>query len=98
HAECEKIDSAWRGVKLLVDRTNFRENIRMELLNVSKEDLLNDFEDSPAVMRSGLYNHVYTAEYGQFAGQPGGAMVANYEFDAGPQDMKLLGYCASVSA
>ncbi len=98
HAEFQKIESAWRSLKLLVDRTNFRENIRMELLNVSKEDLLNDFEDSPEVMKSGLYKHVYSAEYGQFGGQPVGAMVANYEFDAGPQDMKLLGYCASVAA
>lgn len=98
HPDYQKIESAWRGLKLLVDRTDFRENIKMELLNVSKADLLNDFEDAPEITKSGLYKHVYTAEYGQFGGQPVGSMVANYEFDAGPQDMKLLQYCASVSA
>ena len=96
--ELQKMESAWRGLKLLVDRTDFRENIRMELLSVSKSDLLNDFEDAPEITKSGLYRHVYTAEYGQFGGQPVGAVVANYEFDAGPQDMKLLQYCASVAA
>jgi type VI secretion system protein ImpC len=98
HADLQKVESAWRGLKLLVDRTDFRENIRVELLSVSKGDLLTDFEDAPEITKSGLYKHVYTAEYGQFGGQPVGAMVANYEFDAGPQDMKLLGYCASVAA
>jgi len=97
HPDFQKLESAWRGLKFMVDRTDFRENIRIELFNVSKEDLLNDFEDSPEVMKSGLYKHCYTAEYGTFGGEPIGAMIANYEFDAGPQDMKLLGYCASVA-
>jgi len=98
HPEVQKLESAWRGLKLVVDRTNFRENIKIELLNVSKDDLKTDFEDSPEIVKSGLYKHVYTAEYGTFGGQPVGAMIANYEFDAGPQDMALLGQCASVAA
>lgn len=39
HPTFQKIESAWRGLKFAVDRTNFRENIKFELLNVSKEDL-----------------------------------------------------------
>ncbi len=98
HAEVQKLESAWRGLKLLVDRTDFRENIKLEVVNVSKDDLLNDFEDSPEVTKSGLYKHVYTAEYGQFGGEPIGGLIANYEFSQKPQDMKLLQYCASVAA
>ena len=98
HPEVQKLESSWRGLKFLVDRTNFRENIKVEVLNVSKDDLLNDFEDSPEVVKSGLYKHVYTAEYGQFGGEPFGAMVANYEMTAHPQDIKLLQYAGSVSS
>ena len=72
HPDFQALESSWRGLQLLVDRTNFRENIKIEILNVSKEDLLDDFEDSPEVMQSGLYKHIYTAEYGQFGGQPVG--------------------------
>ena len=54
HPAFQSLESAWRGLQLLVDRTNFRENIKIEILNVSKEDLLDDFEDSPEVMQSGL--------------------------------------------
>jgi len=93
----QKLESAWRGLKFVVDRTNFRENVKMELLNVSKGDLLNDFEDAPEVTKSGLYKLAYTAEYGQFGGNPFGAMIANYDFGPGPQDVKLLQYAASVA-
>jgi type VI secretion system protein ImpC len=41
---------------------------------------------------------VYSAEYGQFGGRPYGAIVANYEFGPGPQDIALLQKCASVAA
>jgi len=93
----QKIESAWRSLRFLVDRTNFRENIKLEMLNVSKDDLLNDFEDAPEIPKSGLYKTMYTAEYGQFGGNPYAAMVGNYEFGPGPQDIKLLQYVASVA-
>lgn len=98
HPEVQKLESAWRSTKFLVDRTDFRENIKLEIINVSKEDLLDDFEDSPEVVKSGLYKTAYTAEYGQFGGEPYGAMIGNYEFGPGPQDMKLLQYVGSVCA
>src|SRR5262245_6143961 len=40
HAEFQKLESAWRGLKFTVDRTDFRENIKIEMLNCSKADLM----------------------------------------------------------
>ncbi len=98
HASFQALESSWRGLKLLVDRTDFRENIKVELINASKQDLLEDFEDSPDIVQSGLYKHVYTAEYGQFGGQPVGALIANYYFDPSAPDMKTLQHVASVAS
>ena len=95
--EFQKMESSWRSLKYLVDKTDFRENNKIEIINVSKDDLLADFEDAPEIVKSGLYKLLYTAEYGQFGGQPIGAVVADYDFGPGPQDMKLLQYAASVS-
>jgi type VI secretion system protein ImpC len=95
--EFQKLESSWRSLKYLVDKTDFRENNKVELINVSKDDLLADFEDAPEVVKSGLYKQLYTAEYGQFGGQPVGAVIADYDFGPDPQDMKLLQYAASVS-
>lgn len=97
-AEYQALESAWRGLKFVIDRTDFRENIKVELLNCSKEDLLTDFEDAPEIPKSGLYRLVYTAEYGQFGGKPYGAMFANYDFGPGPQDVALLQQCAAIAA
>ena len=93
----QQMESAWKSLKFLVDRTDFRENIRIEMINVTKEDLLSDFEDAPEIPKSGLYKSIYTSEYGQFGGKPYGVLIGNYEFDAGPQDMKLLQYISSVA-
>ena len=93
-----RLESAWRSMKFLVDNTDFRQNIKIEFINVSKSDLLDDFEDAPEVVKSGIYKHVYTAEYGQFGGQPVGAIIANYEFGPKPQDIQLLQYVASVAS
>ena len=98
HKDFQKLESAWRSLKYLIDNTDFRENIKINMVNISKQDLLDDFEDSPEVPQSGLYKIVYTAEYGQFGGQPYGAMIANYDFGPGPQDIKLLQNVASVAA
>ena len=98
HPQFQALESSWRGLKLLVDRTNFRENIKLELLNASKQDLLDDFEDSPEIVQSGLYKHIYTAEYGQFDGQPVGALIANYFFDPSAPDVKTMQYVASVAS
>jgi len=98
HPDLQKLESAWRSLKFLIDRVDFRENIRVEMLNVTKEDLLKDFEDSPEIVKSGLYKTVYSGEYGVFGGKPYGVICANYDFNTGPQDMELLKKCASVSA
>jgi type VI secretion system protein ImpC len=97
NSKFQQIEAAWRGLKFVIDRVDFRENIKVELLNVSKEDLLMDFEDSPEIPKSGMYKIVYSAEYGQFGGKPYGLLVANYDFGPGPQDIALLQNCAAVA-
>ncbi len=94
----QAIESAWRGVKMLVDRTDFRENNKIELLNVTKEELLDDFEFAPETAQSGLYKHVYSSGYGQFGGEPVGAIIGNYAFTPSSPDMKLLQYVGAVGA
>ena len=93
----QKLESAWRSLKYLIDHTDFRENTKVELLNVSKQDLIDDFEDAPEIVKSGLYKLSYTEEYGQFGGQPYGMMVGNYDFGPGNQDVALLQNIASIA-
>lgn len=97
HPTFQALEAAWRGLKFVVDRVDFRENTRVSFVNVSKEDLLEDFEDSVEVPKSGMYKTVYSNEFGQFGGRPYGIVIANYAFTPLPQDMALLDACASVA-
>ena len=98
HEDVQKLESAWRGLKFVVDQTDFRENIKIDILNISKDELLEDFENSPEIPKSGLYQHVYTAEFGQAGGEPFGAMVANYDFGPGPRDIALMQKVSAVAS
>lgn len=94
----QKLESSWRELKYLVDRVDFRENIKVEVLSVSKSDLLEDFEDAPELTKSGLYKIAYSNEYGVFGGKPYGLISGNYDFSPNPQDIDLLRQCAAIAA
>ncbi|GLT13668.1 type VI secretion system contractile sheath large subunit [Vibrio algivorus] len=94
----QQMESSWKGLKLLVDRTDFRENNKIDLLHATKEELLEDFEFSPETTQSGLYKHVYSSGYGQFGGEPTGAIIGNFAFTPSTPDMRLLQYMGSIGA
>ncbi len=98
HSAFQQVESAWRGLKSLIDRTDFRQNVKIELLDISKDDLRQDFEDSPEIIQSGLYHHTYIEEYDTPGGEPIGAVISNYEFDRSAQDIALLRNISKVSA
>jgi type VI secretion system protein ImpC len=98
HPDVQKLESTWRGLKFLIDRVDFRENIKVEMLSVSKDELLTDFEDAPELVKSGLYRIAYSNEYGVFGGKPYGLMCGNWELGPGPQDTLLLQKCAAIAA
>ncbi len=98
HQEFQQVESLWRGLKQLVDNTDYRQNVKTEILDVAKDDLRQDFEDAPELIQSGMYWHTYTAEYDTPGGEPIGSVISAYEFDASPQDVALLRNISRVSA
>jgi len=93
-----QLESAWRAIQFLVERTDFTENCEIAVVNASKSALLADFEDSPEVVRTQYYQSVYTSEFGQFGGRPYAAIIADYEFGPSARDVWLIQRIASVSA
>ncbi|MCE1117722.1 MULTISPECIES: type VI secretion system contractile sheath large subunit [Pseudomonas] len=98
HPEFQRVEATWRGAKSLIDQTDFRQNVRIELLDISKAHLVQDFEDAPEIAQSGLYLHTYTQEYDTPGGEPIAAAISNYEFDRSPQDIALLRNVSKVAA
>ncbi|MDR3073434.1 MAG: type VI secretion system contractile sheath large subunit, partial [Deltaproteobacteria bacterium] len=96
--EFQALESSWRGLKFLIDRTDFRENVEVEYINATKEELADAFQNASEVAESDLYKLLYTAEYGQFGGKPIGAIIGNYHFSPSGADMYLLQKMAGVAA
>ena len=94
----QALESAWRALSFLVERTDFRENIQIDVVNLSDEDLLDDFDDFIDITRSGFYKMAYSREYGQYGGQPYAALICNYRLGPSGRDLRLIQKLASVAA
>ena len=100
HEDFQKLESAWRGLHYLVNNTETDENLKIRVLNVSKADLgktLKRFKGT-AWDQSPLFKKLYEEEYGQFGGEPYGALVGDYHFDHTPPDVELLTEMSKVAA
>lgn len=99
HAEpVQKLEATWRGLQYLVQRTDFKSNIEIDLLDVDKESLREDFEEAPDVTHSGLYKHIYVQEYDTPGGKPFSAIISDFEFDHSNQDVNFLRDLSKVAA
>jgi len=94
----QKLEASWRGLKFLVDRTDFKKNVKIDVLDISKDDLAEDFEDAPETIQSGLYKHVYTEEYDTPGGEPYAAMISSFDFASTPSEVALLQEVSKVAA
>lgn len=98
HPKFQKLESTWRGVKMLVDSFDFDKNIELNLINCTKGDLLQDFRDAPERTSSGLYKQIHQKHFNQYGGKPYGLVIGDYEFDNSGQDIELLENCAAIGA
>lgn len=98
HENFKRLEAVWKGLEFFLKRTDFRQNIEISLLDVSKEELEEDFEDNYDVTNSVLYRHIYSSDYGQYGGHPVGAVVADYYFGPHAADVNLMRKLAGISA
>ena len=56
----QKLESTWRGIRFLVERTNFNENIKIVLSDITKEEALEDFDSNLDITQSVMYKQVYS--------------------------------------
>ena len=100
HADFQKLESAWRGLHYFVNNTETDEQLKIRVMNVSKQDLgktLKRFKGT-AWDQSPLFKKMYEEEYGQFGGEPFGCLVGDYHFDHTPPDVELLGEMSKIAA
>jgi type VI secretion system protein ImpC len=81
-----------------MDQSETGEKLKIRVLNVTKKELLRDLQRAPEFDQSALFKKVYEEEYGVFGGAPFSALLGNYEFGRGPEDIELLEKISNVAA
>ena len=98
HADFQKLESSWRGLKYLVMQSETSTQLKIKVLNVNKKDLIKDFKTAPEFDQSALFKKIYEEEYGTFGGAPYASLVGDYEFSRHPEDFFLLEQMSHVAA
>ncbi|MER3417068.1 MAG: type VI secretion system contractile sheath large subunit [Gemmataceae bacterium] len=98
HPDFQKLESTWRGLHYLVHQSETGTELKIRVLNVTKRDLLKDFERAAEFDQSTLFKKVYEEEYGQLGGEPYGMLVSDFEFSRHAEDLNLLKMMAGVAA
>jgi type VI secretion system protein ImpC len=88
HPELRRLEAAWRGLKLLVDRLPFRDGVVLDVLPARRESL-----------SESLYYQVLLPEHeAEEAGDPLSAVLLGFAFDNSQADVDLLGDIAETGA
>jgi len=98
HASFQKLEGTWRGLKYLMDQSETSDKLKIRVLNATKTELLRDLQRAPEFDQSALFKKVYEEEFGVFGGAPFAALVGDYEFGRGPEDIDLLELISKVAA
>ena len=98
HPSFQKLEGSWRGLKYMLDQSETSDQLKIKMLNVSKKDLLRDLQRAPEFDQSALFKKVYEEEFGIFGGAPFAALVGDYEFGKGAEDIELLERVAQTAA
>ena len=100
HEDFQQLESAWRGLSYMVNNTETDESLKIKVMNISKNELgktLKKYKGT-AWDQSPIFKQMYEEEYGQFGGEPFGAVVGDFEFGNNPEDIKLLEQVSHVAA
>lgn len=72
--------------------------VRIDVLNVSRQDLQMDYEDAATLPQSGISKIIYSGEYGGVGGKPYAALILGYDVEDTPTGRTLLRKLAETCA
>jgi type VI secretion system protein ImpC len=100
HADMQKLEGAWRGLHYMVNNTETDAHLKIRVMDISKVELGKTLKryKGTAWDQSPLFKKLYEEEYGQFGGEPFGAMVGDYHFDHSPADVEIMTEMTKIAA
>lgn len=101
HEKFKKLEGSWRGLRYLLSQTETSTELKVRVMSISKDELMDDLTAGKAEMavdRSELFRKIHQQEFGVFGGTPYGALLGDFEFGKSGQDIKLLTRVSQLAA
>lgn len=98
NAEFQKLESTWTGLQYLCKQTSTGANLKIQLFNATKKELIKDFKTAIDFDQSVLFKKVYEEEFGTFGGAPFGTLLGDFDIGRQPEDMFFLEQMSHVAA
>lgn len=86
----QQLEASWRALWYLVLRTETSPSLKIKILDVTKKELLRDFQRAPEFDQSALLKKLYEEPYGIRGGDPFGLLIGDYHFTPSAEDVELL--------
>jgi len=97
HPDFQDVEAAWRGVEFLVRRLETDGNLKVSLLDVSREELTADLAGADGKRLGALHKLLVEQSVGTAGGKPWAVIVGNFSFRSVPEDVLLLVRLARIA-
>lgn len=93
HPDFQRLEAAWRGLAYLLDECPPADDVRIEVLDASRAELVADLQRAPAVHETTIGRLVLERE-----GAPFSCVLSDLEFGAADEDLELLEHLAQIAS
>ncbi|GGY02144.1 type VI secretion system contractile sheath large subunit [Massilia dura] len=94
----QKLEQSWTGLHYLVRNTATGPGLKVRMMNVTKRELVRDFQSALEFDQSVMFRKVYEEEFGTFGGAPYAALLGDFEISRQPEDMYFVEQMSHVAA
>jgi len=93
----QALEAAWRAVYFLASRVDTEENLKLYLIDISKDELAADLTEAVELSSTGSYQLLVEETARSFGGDPWALLTGNYYFDNSTDDGNILGRLAKIA-
>ncbi|MGA8152316.1 MAG: type VI secretion system contractile sheath large subunit [Terriglobales bacterium] len=94
----QALEAVWRAVFLLVRRLETSSQLKLYLIDISREELAADLESAADLHETAIYRRLVEKSVGTPGAEPWTVVAGNYVFGPERKDAELLGRMARVAA
>lgn len=98
HPDFQTLEAAWRSVHFLIRRLETDENLKLYLIDCSKQELRTALTSSTDLASTGLYKFLVDEAVGTQGADPWALWIGDYQFTNSESDLTLLAHIAPVAA